>query len=97
MIRDRIPEPWLHVLQKHQVVTKYVDLVYESYCSNRKKSKTDLTNCRFRIRRALNESNNYGVSYSFWYSFNSLELLTDAEREMWSKINDEIQKYKSCL
>lgn len=99
MIRDKIPQPWLHVLQEHKVVTKYVDLVYKSHCIV-KKGKPDVSILQrnmSRVKNALTENNTVGDSTSFWYSFDSLTLLTDKEREEWKQIDREIQNYKvSC-
>lgn len=98
MIRDRIPQPWLHVLQEQKAVTKYVDLVYKTHCNRRKKTPEDMKNSIFRIRRAVNETNLEGQSTSFWYSFNNVELLNDIERAEWQDIDRKIQNYKlSCV
>lgn len=101
MIRDYIPQPWLYVLQEHKVITKYVDLVYNTHCFSAKKKRRDpqcIKNCMFKIKRALTESNLVKDSTSFWYSFNSLELLSNLEREEWKKLDREIQNYKeSCV
>lgn len=99
MIRDKIPQPWLHVLQEHKAVTKYIDLVYKSHCivKRGKPNKDTLKRNMSRIKIALTEKNAIGDSTSFWYSFESLTLLTDEEREEWKKIDREIQNYKiSC-
>lgn len=99
MIRDKIPQPWLHVLQEHKVVTKYIDLVYKSHCTT-KKGKPDkdvLKGSIMKLNRALVEKCPTGDSTSFWYSFDSLTLLTIEEREKWKEIDREIQNYKiSC-
>lgn len=98
MIRDKIPQPWLHVLEEHKVVTKYIDLVYSTHCSNKKPTKEDTKHRITRIKRSLVETNLTGESTSFWYSFNNLELLTAEEREVWKTIDRKIQNYKtSCL
>lgn len=99
MIRDKIPQPWLHVLQENKAVTEYVDLVYRTHCIAKKgKPNIDiLKGNMMRINRALKESSITGNSTSFWYSFDSLTLLTDKQREKWRKIDNEIQNYKlSC-
>lgn len=99
MIRDKIPQPWLHVLQKHKVVTKYIDLVYKSHCTARKgkPDKDALRGAMMRLNRALVEQSPTGDSTSFWYSFDSLTLLSNDERNKWEEIDREIQNYKmSC-
>lgn len=99
MIRDKIPQPWLHVLQKHKAVTKYINLVYKSQCTvtKGKPDKDILKGNMMRINRALTERCLTGNSTSFWYSFDSLTLLSNDERDEWEKIDREIQNYKmSC-
>lgn len=97
MIRDRIPQPWHHVLKEERMLTKYINLVYATHCRSRNMTKDDLKFRISRIKEALKESNPVGDSTSFWYSFNNLELVTIAERKEWEVIDRKIQNYKiSC-
>lgn len=96
MIRDRIPAQWLPVLAKEKKIGAYVDQVYKSQCGFNHNKKY-LPGKIKRIKDVMKESDPEGWSSDFWYTADFLNNCSNAEREEWSRINREIQNYKtSC-
>lgn len=96
MIKDIIPMEWEYILRKEHKLCAYVDLVYTTHCSG--KATPERTRLRItRVKRALVETSSTGESTSFWFSANFIGLCCESDYQSWSKINNEIQKYKvSC-
>lgn len=93
-IRDKLPEPWEHVLKKHGLIGKFVEYFYKSLPNYRKGSKKEdgnIPNWKKGIMQIECNYRNYKIYQCFDKKYINMDLHKNVD---WYKIHQEIVEYQ---